>query len=303
MVKTRTKNINNSKNKSKESRRNARLSSEKESLGVSGLAGGNSPEGFPQLIRTDNEKIIEGSTNASIVIGKDRTSHMGSGYGGLGHTGASAIDIVVGRPGNSDEFVNPSFEKDAARIYISQKTDIDSNFGICEGDLGHSFERSAVAVKADAVRLVGREGIKIISGGDAENSREGEIQTFSGVEIIANNDDTDLQPIPKGDNLVYAIKELTALLNDLSGLLNAFATQQDAFNVATMTHFHLSPFYGIPTLPSETLVDQGLQTLQNHFQDVTVGLLNFTKNLALYQDTYTMPHGKMFINSRYNKVN
>jgi hypothetical protein len=70
-----------------------------------------------------------------------------------------------------------------------------------------------------------------------------------------------------------------------------------------MTHFHYSPFFGIPTLPSDTLIDQGLQTLQNHFQDVTMGLLDFTKNLALYRDTYTMPHGNLFINSKFNKVN
>ena len=111
--------MDGSKNKSQESKRGKSLSSEKENLGTSGMAGGNSPEGFPEPIRSDSEKIIKGTSNANIVIGKDRVSHLGSGYGGLGHTGAGAIDIVVGRPGNSDEYVNPSFEKDAARPYES----------------------------------------------------------------------------------------------------------------------------------------------------------------------------------------
>jgi len=295
--------MDSSKNKSQGSKRGEKLSSDKDRLGVSGMAGGNSPEGFPEPIRSDSETILKGTSNANIVFGKDRVSHMGSGYGGLGHTGAASVDIVVGRPGNSDEFVNPSFEKDAARIYISQKTDVDSNFGISEGGMGSSNERSAIAVKADAVRMIGREGVKIVSGGDTENSRGGKIETFSGVEIIANNDDTDLQPIPKGDNLRFAINELVDLLYDLSGLLNAFATQQDAFNAATMTHFHISPFFGIPTAPSETLISQGTQTLQNHFQDVTAGLLSFSKNLALYKDTYIVSHGQLFINSKHNKVN
>ncbi len=272
-------------------------------LATSGFAGGGICEGFPNLIRTDNEEVLGGNTNASIVIGRDRPSHMGSGYGGLGHSGASSIDIVVGRPGSAEEHVNPSFSHDAARIHISQKTDVDSNFRICEGDIGSSHERSAIAVKADAVRVIGREGVKIITGGDAENSKGGKIETFSGVEIIANNDDTDLQPIPKGHNLVFAIEEMASLVNDLSGLLNAFAIQQDAFNIATMTHFHLAEPYGIPVLPSDTLMDQGLQTLQNHFQDVTMGLLDLTKNLALFRDTYTMPHGNLYINSKFNKVN
>ena len=303
MTKCRNKNIDSSKSKNPVAKDSLNRATEKQQLGASGLAGGNSNEGFPKLIRSDSEKVLEGGNNASIVMGKDRPSHLGSGYGGLGHTGTGTIDMVVGRPGNSDEYVNPSFSQDAARIYISQKTDVDSNFKICEGYSGPSSERSAVAIKADAVRVIGREGIKIISGGDVENSKEGRIETFSGIEIIANNDDTDLQPIPKGDNLVFAINELTDLVNDLSGLLNAFAIQQDAFNIATMTHWHYSPFYGVATIPSDTLMDQGLQTLQNHFQDITMGLLDFTKNLALYRDTYTMPHGNLFINSKFNKVN
>ena len=32
-------------------------------------------------------------------------------------------------------------------------------------------------------------------------------------------------------------------------------------------------------------------------------LVDFAKNLALFRDTYVMPHGKLFINSKYNKVN
>jgi hypothetical protein len=272
-------------------------------LSTSGFAGGNICEGFPRLIRTDNEEIVGDGGNANIVLGRDRPSHMGSGYGGLGHTGAGSIDLVVGRRGYAEAHVNPNFTTDAARIHISQKTDVDSNFKICEGDLGPSSERSAIAVKADAVRIIAREGVKIISGGDAENSKEGSIETFSGVEIIANNDDTDLQPIPKGHNLVFALDEIAALVYDLSGILNAFAIQQDAYNIAIMTHFHYSPFYGIPTLPSDTLIDQGLQTLQNHFQDVETGLIGFTKNLALFRDTYTMPHGNLYINSKFNKVN
>lgn len=302
MTRNRTKNIDNSFSDSYAKSKHRRKSPIQD-IATSGLAGGAISEGFPQLIRTDSEQVFGETANANIVVGRDRPSHMGSGYGGLGHTGASSMDLVVGRVGYAEEHVNPDFTNDAARIHISQKTDVDSNFGICAGDLGPSYERSAIAVKADAVRVIGREGIKIISGGDSTNSKDGKIETYSGVEIIANNDDTDLQPIPKGHNLVMAIDELTALVYDLSGILNSFAMQQDTFNIATMTHFHISPFYGIPTLPSDTLIDQGLQTLQNHFQDVTMGLLDFTKNLQLFRDTYMMPHGKSYINSKFNKVN
>ena len=57
-----------------------------------------------------------------------------SGYGGKANTQAGAIDIVVGRMGNTKNGpqgnirVSPDFFKDAARIYISQKSDIDDYF-------------------------------------------------------------------------------------------------------------------------------------------------------------------------------
>jgi len=45
--------------------------------------------------------------------------------------------------------VDPSFSKDAARIYISQKTDIDDNFKIKQGNVGKAKARSAIGMKAD----------------------------------------------------------------------------------------------------------------------------------------------------------
>ena len=80
--------------------------------------------------------------NAWIILGRDRPASVMSGYGGKGDTQAASIDIVAGRMGSEvrafDEsgeklFVNPSFKKDAARIYISQKSDIDKYFDLIPG--------------------------------------------------------------------------------------------------------------------------------------------------------------------------
>lgn len=60
--------------------------------------------------------------------------------------------------------VDNSFQTDAARIYISQLTDIDANFGIDPGKTGYMKERSGIGIKADGVRVIGREGIKLITG-------------------------------------------------------------------------------------------------------------------------------------------
>ena len=66
--------------------------------------------------------------------------------------------------------VGNSFSTDAARIYISQLTAVDKNFGIA--NRYQSFWKrpdeappgSAIGIKADSVRIIGREGIKIVTG-------------------------------------------------------------------------------------------------------------------------------------------
>ena len=73
------------------------------------------------------------------------------------------IDIVVGRLGgqspevNEDGemlMVNPNFELDSARIYISQRTNVDENFNIAAGKVGNFENRSAIAMKAGYDRLL-----------------------------------------------------------------------------------------------------------------------------------------------------
>jgi hypothetical protein len=105
-------------------------------VNVQGVGGDDLVEPLPTYIKAKNEVVIEGKNNTSIVLGRDRPSNRLSGYGGIGDTQAGSIDIVVGRMSPTPRdgvFVDPNFRKDAARIHISQKTDIDSNFGIAPG--------------------------------------------------------------------------------------------------------------------------------------------------------------------------
>ena len=51
---------------------------------------------------------------------------------------------------------------DAARIYISQRADIDEYFDIADGSVGH-HRSSAIAVKADSVRIL-QKRIKLVTG-------------------------------------------------------------------------------------------------------------------------------------------
>ena len=49
------------------------------------------------IAAANNMLLTDSTQNAAIVIGTDRPSSIGSGYGGLGAQGANTIDIVVGR--------------------------------------------------------------------------------------------------------------------------------------------------------------------------------------------------------------
>ena len=106
-----------------------------EKANVSGVAGDQMIEPIPVYNQATCEKVIEGQNNALIVLGRDRVTGIMTGYGGIGHTGAGAIDIVAGRGSyqlkdDPNTQINPHPMLDASKIYISQKTDLDKNFNI-----------------------------------------------------------------------------------------------------------------------------------------------------------------------------
>jgi len=276
-----------------------------------GVAGDPLQEGVPQLVPTYTEKEIAGNNNTSIILGRDRRSTRYTGYGGAGHTQAGAIDIVVGRGSwkarscEKDQlaWVNPDFEKDAARIYISQKSDVDKYFQIAQGSIGDSEARSSITVKADALRLVGREGIKLVTKTDAKNSQGGDVNSVLGIDIIAGNDDSDLQPLAKGDNLVEALNKIITHIDKLNGIVDSILMAQNRMNLALTTHFHFSPFFALPTTPSPPVVAAGVSTMMDHLINGKRSLITHKMNLQNCRQTYLSVSGGKYINSRFNNVN
>jgi len=181
----------------------------------SGLMGKKKSEPTPIFNQAECETVYQGQNNSWIVLGRDRPGPIGSGYGGIGASNASSIDIVVGRTGREGRNVDTNdttivadndFKSDSARVYISDRTDLDINFGIVPGRIGNPTGRSGIGIKADNVRIVAREGIKLVTRTDDTNSKGGNTDVILGVDIIAGNDDSDLQPMVKGDNLVQLLR-------------------------------------------------------------------------------------------------
>lgn len=280
----------------------------------SGIAGNRSLETVPLFKRTPSEIVYANERNAWIVLGVDRNKSVTTGYGGRGATKCGAVDIVAGRMasyarGQDDEgnpiTVNPDFTIDAARVYVSQKADIDEYFNIVDGVVGNPPARSAVGIKADEIRVVARGGIKLVTGTDARNSQGNKEFASRGIDLIANNDDENMQPLVRGDNLAAALTDIVAEVEQIREVLYDFLKSQGAYNQKLLLHTHYSPFYGLDTSPSfgETF-SQGIKTIVHQVaQTEVMGVVNSSISLKGWQNTYLSPISATYINSKFNNTN
>jgi hypothetical protein len=280
------------------------------------------------VISPQEQQISQG--NAAIVLGLDRPSNLYSGYGGLKNTHCASIDLVAGRMGyrarstmedGTGVNVDPNFKLDAARIYISQKADPDGYFGLAEGKSGSTSKespRSTVALKADTVRLIARENIKLITRTDAENAQGGDLDTGYtvpfGIDLIAMNDDSGLQPLVKGDNLLQLLKSMMESIHDLRELFSNFLEYDRTLTMALLNHTHQSPFFGYSTSPSFVkLLPEGIKVIIDKLCNVELQMkLQMQKLTTLQQEYLETPAGAettdddgngLFILSKFNHTN
>ena len=203
----------------------------------------------PKHERADCERVWNNENNSFIVLGRDRPASLGSGYGGMGAPGCGMIDLVTGRLSSTRSLIGfkmkesiqtgPNFAADAARIYISQMANIDEYFGLPDAkpfQIISSEARSAVAAKADHIRIVGRNDVKIYAGrmkgwagfsnsfGRGEpNSQAGPIDNTQCHIYLMGGGSEDVQPVVRGENLKkYLIaknKETQNIVDEVSKIL------------------------------------------------------------------------------------
>ena len=282
----------------------------------------------PSYISVKEEKVIS-KGNSSIVLGLDRPHHILSGYGGSKDTHCASIDIVAGRLGfravrrdSKSKILNvdPNFKLDAARIYISQKANVDYYFGIAQGKVGNTTQnspRSTVAIKADTLRFIARENVKIVTKTDELNSQGGKLTKAAtgiyGIDLIAMNDGDSLQPMVRGQNLLFCLKSMIAAIQDLRSIFNNFLQYDRQVKQALMNHTHRSPFNGRATSPAfENLAPQISENLVNMLTNVESEILKSQELFRGIQNNYLeTPAGAeavendkgLFILSKYNSNN
>tara|TARA_R100000008_G_scaffold82471_1_gene66785 strand:- start:801 stop:1811 length:1011 start_codon:yes stop_codon:yes gene_type:complete len=298
-----------------------------EKANIVGVAGADTSDwDAPALILSPSDKLIR-KGNAGIRLGKDRNGSRVSGEGGAGSSRCAAIDIVAGNLGwlakkrtkrGKPLYVDPDMRLDAARVYISQKSDVDGYFELARGNVGStsiSDLRSTVAVKADTVRIIARENIKLVTRTDEQNSQGGltdnKYTRGYGIDLIACNDDSPgmLQPLVKGDNLVECLTAIVESIKVINNILNNFFDYDAEFKRAVQTHTHMSPFYGVDTAPDfKAVLQTGVKTAIASTLNVTVpAMLDMPLEFSDLKSTYLTNDGgipgEKHILSRYNSTN
>ena len=283
--------------------------------------------------------------NAFVVLGRDRYAETTTGFGGTGQYHCAAIDLVAGRKGwlawsvsddGGQKNADPDFKLDAARVYISQKSDIDTYLGLgmpkppapgevgsllmtdrsrraTEGFTTDGMPRSTVAIKADTLRFVSRENIKLVPRSDERNSQGGKTDnSFTGkygIDLVGMNEFDELQPMVKGDNLVMCLRDVTEAIQSLRTLVENYINYNNAFQRRVMLHTHppAIPFQSV--LPSvQDLIPEGTQFVINSALNVEVpAMLQHSQEVGNIESTYLDNKGgsrsKKYILSNYNRNN
>lgn len=287
-------------------------------------------EALPKYNSTPSEKVIAGENNCFVILGRDRPGNEYTGFGGKGSTGAGRIDLIAGLSSSNikdGQTEDPNFALDGARVYISQRADIDRYMGLASTPREAPAGRSTVGIKADTLRFHAREDIKIVTGrmryegfdGDGEklstgcmNEPVGTISLIAGnyteEDFITSFDILDpfntskktgkkLQPIPKGNNLSSCLEDIIDAISQLSSMVgeNSSMIQQMDLALALHTHPVIPP---LAIAPHTYTVISPLVQARSVANNLSRNLFN--KGLQTMKNTYLhQPSSPIHINSEH----
>lgn len=280
-----------------------------EKIASSGVDGAALPQCAPSPIKNNCEKWINapGSPDVHIVLGRSmRDGCLQSTYGASDKAGE--IRLICGlsphksrfNSDNSENHARPNAGVDAASLTLSQKC-LPNEIGgiVLAGAPLASKPQSTVRAVADSVILVGDEYVKIVTRTKAKNSQNGLINQTGRIELIANNDDRDLQPMVKGNNLNDAMGDVYKNIHALAGEVESLLMWQMRLNEVLSNHFHITQWYATPDNPSEPLQTEGAANAINQLEETHRGIFNIRVNLLNSYNNYFSPVGDKYINSAY----
>jgi hypothetical protein len=265
--------------------------------------------------------------DAYIVLGQVPPAGKGSGYSGKGIS-AAAIDMVVGRQSSANDGKGPkkfsvvenNFGTDAARIYISRLCDIDQIFGLDsppgpDGEPGGLIARSGIGIKADGVRIIGREGVKITTGRmrGGKFGQNGEPNSLGGksepiapkIDLVAGNSYSEsgvnmghggighcqVQGVAKGEVTRDGLRELHDIIGEIWSALYNFALVQSNLNAT----------FGVTPIPWHAAAAP--TAVLGTYAFVVNSLWQTKISANMWKLNYLSPVGKTYIVSRNVRTN
>tara|TARA_Y100000114_G_scaffold43773_1_gene39287 strand:- start:5178 stop:6821 length:1644 start_codon:yes stop_codon:yes gene_type:complete len=248
---------------------------------LKGVGGDRNIEPVPKPIYYSGDSYLESENNSGIICSRDEhyrlrpQTGIGAVYIYAGRKGSPKKEgpaLTLSEQADPEEANRKKVTgeandlvSDSAYIYVSQKSDVDSLLKVtAKGSYGKKFIKlsdsrnaeqetrkglSLVAMKADDIVLMSRvAGIRLITAPDKKSSKAvpgvdgGEVISKFGIDLIAGNDDSDLQPLVKGENLKLYLENLSDVIDSVRAVLVDFINSQSKFNAAVMKHTHYDPY-------------------------------------------------------------
>lgn len=278
-------------------------------------------EPVPRFVKRPGDALLQGSNNAMVVVGEDRTAEASSKPSNPG--GAGTVDIVVGRgrfvgaegetpTGNAPRTIknsrggletdknpklngasgnksegNPDTLNDAARVYVSMKTDGDANFGTMPDALPAPFTSfsehkaaSYIVGRADHLRLIARKDSANSINGTIRILKEGTVGDDQAALLMEQDGTMQLDgkviyigrtggkgPGAEGAEPYIKFSDFKTLMTDILTDLSNFTT-----NLAASFASNTTPGFGAPcpqlTAASANECATLLQKIQTRIQQI-----------------------------------
>lgn len=150
-------------------------------------------EPTPTYTARIGDRVIDGSHNSIIILGRDRITDTTTGI----PQDSGDIRLVAGRTTE-----NVDINTDNSTILITQQTDIDVNTGL-DGVGQNKGPSASIAIKSDEIRISARNGMKII----VDDTPDSELY-INAPNVIIGDGNSDEEPNVLGDTLVEVMGEL-----------------------------------------------------------------------------------------------
>jgi hypothetical protein len=228
-------------------------------------------------------------SGARIVLTKDNFGSRATGLGGAGGTKCEAIDIVAGSLSSEDRILTSdirsraNFASDGARIYLTERGDVNHYFGTENSNpitAVSSKMKSGIGIKADHTLVIGRERVRILAGLGKFQGGERLVNGLAGGNVtprieIGSIVEDDYQPAVRGDNLVKYLRETSEQITTLAKKVMDLETRLLEYQFAMAFHEHIGGGVGVVVVgPSATAATVAMQSIPDFLNTTTTAIVD-----------------------------